>query len=245
MKRSAYLFLFGIMVSYLASSCQHEPIIDDNTGGNGGTNPTDTTDTIIIITEIGCDPDTVYFQNDILPIIQSNCAYSGCHGDGSAQDGVDLTNYFSIISTADVEAFDLDGSDLYEVITETDPDKVMPPPPNNTLNADQITLIATWIMQGALNNSCEECDTTSVTYANVVSPIIQNNCQGCHSGSFPSGGISLTNHAEIQAYALSGALEGVINHDPGYVAMPYNQPQLPDCQLDQIRIWVAEGALDN
>lgn len=245
MKRAFYLFMTGILLSILVSSCQHEPIIDEPTGSGGTDNPVDTTDTIIIITELGCDPDTVYFQNDILPIIQSNCAFSGCHGDGSAQDGVDLTTYASIISTAGVEPFDLDGSDLYEVITETDPDKIMPPPPNNSLNADQITLIATWIMQGALNNSCEECDTTAVTYSDVISPIIQNNCQGCHSGSFPSGGITLTNHAEIQAYALTGALEGVVNHESGYVAMPYNQPQLPSCQLDQIRIWVEEGALDN
>ena len=70
-----------------------------------------------------CSLDTVYFVNDVLPIFIANCAYSGCHDEASQQDGVILTDYDNIINTADVRAGDPDGSDLYEAITETDPQK--------------------------------------------------------------------------------------------------------------------------
>ena len=220
-------------------SCEHDPILEEilasntNTGTNSGNQ------------DQPCDPDSVYFTKDILPLLQSNCAFSGCHGNGSAQNGVDLTNYNSIISTADVRAFNLSGSELYEVITESDPSKIMPPPPANALTAVQIAKIAKWINQGALNNSCNDCDTSNVTFALHISPLIQNNCQGCHSVSSPSAGVSLTNYNQIQAQAITGNLFGTINHSAGFKAMPFNQPKLSQCKIDQIRIWVANGAIDN
>ena len=100
--------------------CEHDPVIDlvDL--------PTfDTNNVIIDTTGAGgepmvdiCDPDSIYFENDILPILISNCAIPGCHDASSAEDDVILTDYFYVIETGDVEPFDLDGSDLYEVITE-------------------------------------------------------------------------------------------------------------------------------
>lgn len=228
MKRIFQYIILLIAVVIVIGSCQHEPLADV---------PDDI--------DNSCSPDTVYFVNDVLPIIQSNCAFSGCHGNGSAQDGVDLSTYDNIINTADVRPFDLDGSDLYEVITETDPDKIMPPSPNNPLSTDQIAIIATWINQGALNNSCDDCDTTDVTFSQVISPIIQNFCEGCHSAASPSGGILLTNYSEISTQALNGYLFGTVNHETDYVPMPYNQPKLNQCQIDQLRIWIEEGAPDN
>lgn len=193
----------------------------------------------------GCSADTAYFVNDILPILQSNCAYSGCHDAISAKDGVILESYTSVINTADVDAFNADASSLYEVLNETNPNKIMPPPPNNTLTASQISAIALWINQGALNNACNSCDTTGVSFSSVVSPIITNSCQGCHGATSPSGGISLSNYTEIKSAALDGSLYGTINHENGYVAMPYLQSKLSQCKIDQIRVWIEEGALEN
>jgi len=237
MRKLAFLGLAYLATSILFS-CQHEPL-EDMTGG--GTTPPDTTGT----GENSCDPDSVYFVNQIYPILQSNCAFSGCHGGGSAQDGVDLTSYESIIRTADVKAYDLRGSDLYEMITESDPDKRMPPPPNNPLSSEQIGLIANWINQGALNNQCESCDTTNVSFKVDIEPLIANTCQGCHSGTFPNAGVRLSSYEEIKTQAQSGSLLAVIRHEPGYVPMPYNQPQLSDCRIEQVRLWIEEGALNN
>ncbi|NDH90530.1 MAG: hypothetical protein EBZ22_06560 [Flavobacteriia bacterium] len=87
----------------LGSSCTHEPLnpIDPN--------PTDTTGTGGRV----CDPDTVYFQQDVLPLIVSSCAMSGCHDAASAQDGVVLTSYTSIMTTGDVKAGQPNNSELY------------------------------------------------------------------------------------------------------------------------------------
>ena len=45
---------------------------------------------------VTCSPDTVYFQQTILPLITSNCAMSGCHDAISHKEGVILTDYAHI-----------------------------------------------------------------------------------------------------------------------------------------------------
>lgn len=196
---------------------------------------------------IPCDPDTVYFQNIVLPLLQSSCGVIGCHDPGTAQDGVILTDYQNIVSTAGVIPGDPTESELYEVLIDPDPDKRMPPPPRNPLTGEQITSVYQWIAQGALNNYCDEinCDTVNVTFSETVFPIIQNRCLGCHSGSSPSGGISLETHADIVAVANSGALMGAIRHEPGYSQMPQNGAKLSDCNIAQIQKWIDDGTPDN
>ena len=228
------IYILAAMV-FLLVSCKHEPLYTSlEDGGSPDGNPIDETD---------CDPDMVYFVNDVLPIIQSNCAMSGCHGGGSAQDGVDLSSYNGIMQQVNVgNAFN---SDLYEVITDNDPDDVMPPPPNTPLTAQQIATIMDWIDQGAANNECTDCDLTNVTYAQSVWPIIQNSCTGCHGGTAPQGNLSLTNYDQVAQIAQSGYLSGVINHQSGFVPMPYNGQQLSSCNIDIIEDWIAQGYPNN
>lgn len=198
-------------------------------------------------TGIPCDPDTIYFENDILPLLQSSCGTTGCHDPITAEDDVILTNYADIMATGKIVPGDAQESELYEVITESDPDKIMPPPPNNSLNASQIELIYTWIQQGALNNYCEQedCDTVNVTFSSTVLPIIQNSCTGCHSGANPDGGIRLENYSDIVAVASSGSLIGVITHAAGYSPMPKNGSKLSDCKIAQIQKWIEDGTPEN
>lgn len=215
----------------------NDTIFDPGGGGGGG---------------IPCDPDTVYFLNDVLPLLQSSCGVIGCHDPGTASDGVVLTSYAQVIQTADVEPFDPESSDLYEVLIEDDPDKRMPPPPANPLLQEQKDLIYKWISQGALNNYCEEqeCDSINVNFSQTVWPIIQNSCYGCHSGPDPSGSISLTNHSELKAAGSiapgnPGSLLGAITHNPGNSPMPKNGNKLSDCKIAQIRKWINDGMPDN
>lgn len=231
-----YLILSIILSVIYFSACQHEPLIDDDPIID---DPIDTTG---MNTGIPCDPDSVYFINEIFPILKSNCALSGCHGNGSMEDGVDLSSYEKIISTADIEAFNAEDSDLYEVITDNDLEDRMPPQPAPGLSSEQIALIKKWIDQGALNNGCDDCDSTNISFSMFVSPFITNTCQGCHSGVEPSGGIFLTNYDQIKTQALNGNLLSVIRHEPGYIPMPYNQQKLSDCKIEQIRLWIDNGA---
>lgn len=193
-----------------------------------------------------CHPDTVYFEKDLLPILQSSCALADCHDAGTQQDGVRLTDYASVMATADVKPFDPEGSDIYEVLVEDDPDKRMPPPPNSPLTAEQRNMVYKWIAQGAQNLFCEEeCDTLNVTFSDNVWPLIQNSCFGCHSGSNPSGGIALENHADIVDVAQTGQLMGAINWETGYANMPKNGNQLAFCDRRAVELWVEDGMPNN
>jgi hypothetical protein len=235
-----YLLLVVLLGSLLAviQSCKHEPeedIIPDNTG---------TSDTTKITTSDTCSLDTVYFVNDILPILTSNCAMSGCHDAATKEDGVQLTDYDNIINTGKIKPGKADDSDLYESITDTDPDKVMPPPPA-TLTPEQKNAIRIWINQGAKNNKCSnKCDTTNVTFSVNVWPIIDATCRGCHSGSGASGGVKITNYNQVKTIVDNGFLENVLSRKGPRKPMPPGGP-LEKCATDQIRIWIAEGAKNN
>lgn len=223
--------LTAVLLLGLVISCTHEPFPPPPVpfGDDGILPPTD-----------ACDPDTVYYNRDIQPLLNANCAYAGCHDANTASKGVILSDYNSVINTADVREFDPEGSDLYEVITETDPSKRMPQPPNAPLSAAQISTVRTWIMQGALNNSCEECDTVDLTYANDLKRVFDNNCVGCHGGSNPEAGLSLASYLEVREAVLNTNLLARINGEPGVPVMP--QGGLMDsCRINKINRWAEEG----
>jgi hypothetical protein len=215
-----------------------------NTGGNNGGNNGGGGNT----GGVPCDPNTVYFQNQVLPILISNCAKAGCHDANSRQDGVELTSYQSVMNTVDdVTSTDPDDNDLLEVLLEDDADKRMPQPPNAPLTAGQINLIRTWINQGAQNQVCDEnaggCDVAGVTFSGFVQPLIQTKCQGCHSGSAPSGGINLASYAGVQAAVQSGKLFNAITRTVNW--MPQGGARLDDCTIDKVKAWIDAGAPNN
>lgn len=240
--------LFGLIIMVGMNQCTHDPFeLEDM-----DTNPQDTTgidpmDTILI--EKLCDPDTVYFFKDVQPILISNCAISGCHDPITAEDGVILNSFENVIATGDIEAFDLDDSEIYERITETDSDKIMPPPSQNPLNDDQIEVIKKWILQGALNLECDEmaegCTTDSVSFSMDIQPLLQNSCIGCHSGSSASGNLDLSSFTEVQNVALNGRLFGAVSWQQGFSQMPQGGAQLSECNLNLIEAWITKGAPNN
>ena len=233
------LVVLGLVYMLIAVSCQHKPtelnvpsIPKDTTGTGGNKQP--------------CDSTVVYFGRDVLPILNSNCAMSGCHDAGTAAEGIVLTSYEKVMQTARVVPFNLNNSELYEVITETDPDKRMPPPPKPALTAAQIALIAKWINQGAKNLVCDEqnCDTVNISYANMISKTMNTYCVGCHGASNPSAGINVSNYAGMAAIAGNGKLVGSVTHAAGFKAMPQGG-KLPACEIKQIQKWVAMGYPNN
>lgn len=190
-----------------------------------------------------CDPDTIYFERDLLPLLQSSCAQPGCHDAITMQDGVRLTDYASVMETGDVVPFDPLSSEIYENVTEDDPDKIMPPPPLDPWSQENIDIMYTWIAQGAQNLFCddEDCDTTNITYTSPVSGIIQKHCLGCHSDNNPLGGLSLEGYNNVAAVANDGRLMGVVNHEAGFPPMPKNAAKLSDCKILQLQIWTDNG----
>lgn len=212
--------------------CEHQPKIKPK---NQGPTPNDST-----VTSTKCDKDTIYFVNEILPIFNSSCAQEGCHNAISKQDGVQLDNYSSIMSTGDVKPGKPNDSKVYEVIVTTKPGDKMPP--NGSLTQDQINKIKKWIEQGAKNNYCNSiCDTTVFTFSGAVSKIISTNCTACHS----SGNIVLTSYAGVKARVDDGRLWGAINHLQGYRFMPSDNIFLSECDRKIIKKWIDSGAANN
>ncbi len=246
------LFISSFMM--LTPACQHEP---DGTPIDPGPidtteNPIDTTENPVDTSGVPCDPAKVYFATDVLPILKSNCAKAGCHDAVSQQEGIILESFQSIFNSDEdnlIVPFNLNESKLFEVITESDPDKLMPQPPNQRLTADQINTIATWILQGAQDLTCDpntgSCDTENVSFSGFVAPLLANNCVGCHSGGAPSGGITLNTHGGVQAVANNGRLYGAISHASGFQPMPRGSAKLPQCTIDKINGWIQDGALNN
>lgn len=231
---SSGLIILAMIV--LSSSCKH----DIDPSDIPSPNPGDT-----VPSQVKCDPDTVYFLNEIKPLLNSGCAVSGCHDEATAEEGIILTDYNKIMITGKVRPGNADGTKIVKVLTESGEDR-MPPSPRAAFTANQINKIKTWINQGALNNSCSElnCDSTNVSFASKVWPIIESACLGCHSGASPSGGIRLAGYSDIATVAATGQLLGVITDASGYSLMPPSG-KLSDCQIGQIRNWIKNGTPNN
>ena len=218
---------YFVLICALVVACEHKPVVpgDKGTGGN-------------IDTSAICSPDTVYFANDILPLIISNCAMPGCHDAASHQDDIVLDNYSNIMSNGEIRPGRPDNSKLYEVITDNDPDNRMPPPPKSALPQDAIDKIAKWIQQGAKNNACNSgCDSAKASWTNDISKIISTSCLGCHS----SGNVLLNSYDAVKTVALNGRLMGSLNHMPGYLPMPQGG-SLSVCDINRFQKWVNNGA---
>jgi hypothetical protein len=219
--------LFSLLFVFILSCTKHQ-IGDD---------PLDDTDPTLTTT---CNPDTVYFQNTILPLVVSSCATSGCHDQASHKDGIILTDYASILKTGEVKPGDPGDSEFFESLTD-DGDDLMPPPPYDALNNEQIQQIKNWILQGAKNNECfSDCDTENVTFSESIWPMMQNYCTGCHSSASPGGGIVIEDHGDLAAIANNGSLMGSVRWEAGYAKMPTNQ-QLSDCNINLLQTWIDKG----
>lgn len=185
----------------------------------------------------------VCFKRDILPVISSSCAVSGCHDNITHEDGLVLNTYNNIMSI--VSAGNPSSSKLYNVITDNGEDK-MPPWPGNKLAQADIDSIYKWIQNGALNENCPSpCDTSKYTFTADIFPIISKNCTGCHNNTSASAGIKLVDYTSISSVAASGALVGSIKGS-GYIRMPQAPiSPLPDCKISQIENWVNAGYKNN
>lgn len=228
MKKFFYLLAALLPFIALMHACKHEPMTLATTlpPVTGGTNE-------------------VCFQSDILPLFQSNCAKSGCHDAASHKDDYVFDSYANIIKK-DIIPGNATNSKVYKVLFETGNDR-MPPPPNTDLTSAQKALIGRWINEGARNTvSCGiSCDTTQFKYGANISLILGTYCLGCHSGGSPSAGINLSTWTGVNQVAISGRLVGAVTHAPGFAPMPNGSNKLSDCQITQIKKWVAAGALNN
>jgi mono/diheme cytochrome c family protein len=199
------------------------------------------------------NPDTICFAQDILPILQSSCAVTGCHDPVAREEDYDFSTFNSLMS--DKEAIvpsNPNKSKVYKVITLSDENDRMPPPPMQRLTNAQIEAFRKWISQGAINSNCpsNECDTiNAISFSQQVYPIFQRNCTGCHSASTNNGNVILTSYQDIKYYSENGRnnisfLHGVLNSVTGFTSMP-PYGKLDHCSIRKIEKWMEQGSLNN
>jgi hypothetical protein len=183
------------------------------------------------------------FSRDILPVLISKCATSGCHDQISHKEGYVFSSYSSTMMA--VVPGNLSESKLYEVIKYSSGEEKMPPAGKTQLTSAEIDSIAAWISYGALDQYCgETCDTVSpITFSGTIWPVMQTSCTGCHSGASPSGGIALANYANVSSAAANGSLINSLKGN-GVTKMPPGG-SFSVCRIRQFEIWVNNGHLNN
>jgi len=236
LKRCIWVLVIGSTL--LFSSCKTDPVVP--VGGVPIEGPT--------VQDPGedniCENGVISFQHQVLPLMISGCAYSGCHDAVTVEDGVVLNNYENVMK--EVSPGNPNDSELYEYIIETDPDDIMPPPPAAKFTTEQISIIRQWIEQGAENTDCgTPCDSTQTSFASDIFPLLQDYCIGCHNSTRSDGNVDIDNYNKIIPYVNNGALIATIVHDPLYPKMPPSGSKLSNCRISQIQKWINEGAQDN
>ncbi len=191
------------------------------------------------------DP-TICFERDVLPIFQSNCAKSGCHDAGSHASDYVLDNYNDIVRKGIVPG-NTAASRIWESMTIRSDEGGIMPMNAPSLSASELDVIRRWIGTGAIDSGAcatSTCDTNNFTYSGAIAPLMQSHCTGCHNSSAAAGG-SLMDYASVMNAAVNGRLIGDISHLAGYNAMPSGGTILDECQITQVKKWVAAGAPNN
>jgi hypothetical protein len=90
------------------------------------------------------------------------------------------------------------------------------------------------------------CDTTSVTFAGSIQPMLSRSCYSCHSSANAAvygDNIRLESYNDVRANMQR--VYGAIAWLGGYSRMPKSGAQLSDCEIQSFAIWMREGAPNN
>lgn len=88
------------------------------------------------------------------------------------------------------------------------------------------------------------CDTTNVTYAGTIAPIMASSCNPCHV--FSSGnGVITSDFTNLKFIVSNGKLVRDVNWIAGADLMPKGGQKLSPCLLAKINVWVKNGTLNN
>ncbi|MCX6182964.1 MAG: hypothetical protein NT150_13665 [Bacteroidetes bacterium] len=98
-------------------------------------------------------PETVSFSKDVLPLLNANCSYAGCHSGVSPAGGLDLADsvaYKELLKPGSgyVDTLNPSFSILYAQMKSTS----NPMPPSGKLDDCKLQLILKWLEQKAKNN---------------------------------------------------------------------------------------------
>ncbi|SDL33859.1 Cytochrome C oxidase, cbb3-type, subunit III [Catalinimonas alkaloidigena] len=88
-------------------------------------------------------------------------------------------------------------------------------------------------------------DSTEISFAQTIQPLLTAHCTGCHGTDTPSAGISLVGHSNVKKWADTGQLLGAIAHQTGFSPMPKGGSKLPAADIERVRRWIEQGTPNN
>jgi len=92
---------------------------------------------------VECKSTNISYNTDVKPILDLNCAFSGCHGAQSASGGINLSSPESIQQIS---------AELIINSINHAPNAYAMPPTGQKLSNCNIQLITNWLNEGAQNN---------------------------------------------------------------------------------------------
>lgn len=184
------------------------------------------------------------FQNDIQPIIQTNCTSAGCHDGGGFGPG----NYTTYSGLENVLNF---GSFRSRVIDMKDnPDIGMPPNYSSgpiDLTEVELTMVMEWLDAGFP----EVANASMATYNGSVKNIIDNTCaySGCHDGlngvgnytSFEGINVDISNGGFFDR-VVTQKEDPTNGMPPNYATGPTD---LSESEFELILCWIENGYPEN
>jgi hypothetical protein len=109
-------------------------------------NGTETASSTVTVIKKDINDTAISFSRTILPLMEGNCNFKGCHGNGSKAGKVELNNYTNTMKT--VYPYQPGKSLLYISLVKADPLRRMPPA--GALHQYRIDYFKKWIEQGAI-----------------------------------------------------------------------------------------------
>ena len=91
------------------------------------------------------------------------------------------------------------------------------------------------------------CDTTNVSYAADIKPVLMQYCFSCHAGSAAINGFDFAVFDYVQSLALDPYhyIPNVIDTTSHLRMPPAGYPIPGSCDINKMRAWVNRGALNN
>ena len=91
------------------------------------------------------------------------------------------------------------------------------------------------------------CDTTTISYANEILPILNTNCNSsaCHGAGGGTSGYDFTDTTVLHSTNVVSNIINDINFTPsgrGHNSMPFGGSQISSCDINKITRWVHLGS---
>ncbi|MGV9012990.1 MAG: c-type cytochrome [Flavobacteriales bacterium] len=78
-----------------------------------------------------------------------------------------------------------------------------------------------------------------------IAPLMATMCTGCHGLTNPGGSLDLTDFTTMHTITTDGRLAGIIQHQSPFKAMPPSGAGLSECHIQQVLVWIQQGAPNN